>query len=43
MPGTAPNGGKRKVFRKASGKRTLAVVAEVKQNECWFITAYYES
>jgi hypothetical protein len=37
------NGGKLKRFRKTVDDKTLVVVAEVKGNECWLATAFYES
>ncbi|MGD0349831.1 MAG: DUF4258 domain-containing protein [Verrucomicrobiota bacterium] len=36
------HGGILKRFTKTDGSRILSVVAEIKQNECWLATAYYE-
>lgn len=36
------NGGKLKQFRRTADTRVLVVVAEVKGNECWIATGYYE-
>ena len=35
------NGGKLKKFRKSNG-RTIIVIAEIKNQDCWLATAYYE-
>jgi hypothetical protein len=37
------NGGILKSFTKTVGGRRLTVVAELKNNECWLATAYYEN
>ena len=29
-------------LQKADGNRILTVIAEIKQNDCWLATAYYE-
>lgn len=31
-----------KRFTKSDGNRILTVIAEIKQNDCWLATAYYE-
>jgi hypothetical protein len=36
------NGGILKRFTKTDGGRKLTVIAEIKNNECWLATAYYE-
>ena len=36
------HGGKRWKFKKTEQGRTLVVVAEVKNKDCWLATAYYE-
>lgn len=36
------NGGKVKIFTKVDGVRKLVVVAELKNNDCWLMTSYYE-
>ena len=37
------NGGKVSMYRKAAEARTLAVVAEIRNNDCWLMTAYHEN
>ena len=37
------HGGFRVMFRKNIHGRTLAVIAELYKQECYFITAYYEN
>ena len=37
-----PNGGILSKFKKTDGK-TLVVLAEIRNNNCWLATAYYES
>ena len=37
------SGGKVSMFKKAVDGKTLAVVAEVKNVDCWIVTAYYET
>jgi hypothetical protein len=29
-------------FRRRAGARTLVVIAEIRKQECWLITGYYE-
>lgn len=36
------NGGILTMFKKAIDGKTLVVVAEMKKNECWLMTTYYE-
>jgi hypothetical protein len=36
------HGGALMRFTKCEGNRTLTVIAELKQNDCWLATAYYE-
>ena len=36
------NGGTLKRFRKTADGKTLVVVAEVKDKDCWIATAYYD-
>ncbi|MGD0745606.1 MAG: hypothetical protein ABSA45_10665 [Verrucomicrobiota bacterium] len=31
-----------KRFTKSDGNRILTVIGEIKQNDCWLATAYYE-
>ena len=37
------NGGILKSFTKSVDGRKLTVIAELKNNECWLATAYYEN
>jgi hypothetical protein len=37
------NGGTLKSFTKTVDGRKLTVIAELKNNECWLATAYYEN
>jgi len=36
------NGGKVIRFKKTAGGKTLVVIAEIRHEECWIMTAYYE-
>jgi hypothetical protein len=36
------NGGIRKCFTKTANGRKLVVIGELKKNDCWLATAYYE-
>lgn len=36
------NGGKVKIFSKTDCGKKLVVVAELKNNDCWLMTSYYE-
>jgi hypothetical protein len=36
------HGGKLSRFRKTSRGKTLVVIAEIRNRECWIATAYYE-
>ena len=36
------HGGKRWKFKKSVDGRALVVVAEIRNNDCWLLTAYYE-
>ena len=38
----ASNGGFKYIFTKRIGAKLLVVVAEVKKEECWFITGYWQ-
>ena len=40
---TGQNGGKVAMYRKAVEAKTLAVVAEIRNGNCWLLTAYYEN
>lgn len=37
-----PHGGILKHFTKSDGKHKLTVIAEIKRNDCWLATVYYE-
>ncbi|MBI2927679.1 MAG: hypothetical protein HYY24_18440 [Verrucomicrobia bacterium] len=39
---TGQHGGIRWKFKKTVEGRTLVIVAEIKKNDCWLATAYYE-
>lgn len=40
--GAGMHGGKRWKFKKTVEGRTLVAVAEIRNNDCWLLTAYYE-
>lgn len=40
--GTPMHGGKTKLFQKQTRKRNLIVVAEVRNNDVWLVTTYFE-
>ncbi len=37
------HGGIVKIFKKTAAGRTLVAVGEIRNNDCWLITAYYEN
>jgi hypothetical protein len=39
---TGRNGGKVTRLKKTAGNKTLVVIAEIRHEECWIMTAYYE-
>lgn len=41
--GKGPHGGVKRKFWKSAGGRTMIVVAEIKADECWLVTGYYDS
>ena len=41
-PGKSLHGGKMKIFKKRIDGKTVTVVAEVKRNDVWLVTAYFE-
>jgi len=40
--GSGAHGGQLTLFRKPVDGRTLVAVAEIKGNDCWIVTGYYE-
>ena len=40
--GQGMHGGRRWKFKKTVDDRTLVVVAEIRNTDCWLLTAYYE-